>query len=112
LYLYIRKKKNKKNYKYKGYELSKKANEWGYFEAVPDDRDGLMMFNRSYSGLKEDIDDITKEIRRIVTSHDNPPIPIREFDWSASRDDYDEGDLIGYGKTEEDAIQDLLSLED
>ena len=47
-----------KKYKYKGYELSTKANEWGYFEAVPDDCDGLMMFNRSYSGLKEDIDDI------------------------------------------------------
>jgi len=45
--------------------------------------------------------------RKIITSHDYPPIPIRNYDWSAFREDYDEGDLIGYGATEKMAIEDL-----
>ena len=36
---------------------------------------------------------------KIITSYDYPPIPIRNHDWSAIRESYDEGDLIGYGKT-------------
>ncbi len=48
---------------------------------------------------------------RIVTTHEFPPIPIRDYDWSASRSDYDEGDLIGYGKTEKQAIEDLKMQE-
>lgn len=39
-----------------------------------------------------------------------PPIPLRQFDWSAIDDDtYDgEGCPIGYGATEDEAIADLL----
>ena len=48
---------------------------------------------------------------KIITSHEYPPIPIRRFDWSAIREDYEEGDLIGYGKTEKCAINDLKELE-
>ena len=48
---------------------------------------------------------------KIITSHEYPPIPIRDYDWAAYRDNYDEGDLIGYGKTEQEAIQDLISQE-
>ena len=48
---------------------------------------------------------------KIITTHDYPPIPIRRFDWSAIREDYDEGDLIGTGKTEQDAIDDLVEME-
>jgi len=48
---------------------------------------------------------------KIKTSHDYPPIPIRNYDWSAFREDYDEGALIGYGKTEQEAIDDLLRQE-
>jgi hypothetical protein len=47
----------------------------------------------------------------IETTHIYPPIPIRNFDWEATRSDYDEGDPIGYGKTEDEAIQNLLELE-
>jgi hypothetical protein len=47
----------------------------------------------------------------IITSNDYPPIPIRYYDWSAFRDDYDEGDLIGHGRTEQDAIDNLIELE-
>lgn len=47
----------------------------------------------------------------IITSHDYPPIPIRCFDWSAVREDYEPGDLIGTGATEQEAIDDLLRLE-
>jgi hypothetical protein len=49
--------------------------------------------------------------RKIVTEHVYPPIPTRQFDWSACRDGYDEGELIGWGPTEEAAIADLLELE-
>jgi hypothetical protein len=43
----------------------------------------------------------------IVTEFVNPPILSRDFDWSAKRDGYDEGDPIGWGRTEEEAIADL-----
>jgi hypothetical protein len=50
-------------------------------------------------------------MRKIITSQDCPPIPVRDYDWSASREDYDQGDLIGYGITEQDAIDDLKRQE-
>lgn len=39
-------------------------------------------------------------------------IPIRRFDWIATRDGYDEGDPIGTGATEAEAIADLLKEEE
>jgi hypothetical protein len=51
----------------------------------------------------------------IQTSHDYPPIPNRNFDWSAVLDSYEGelGDPHGQGPTEEAAIADLLEqLED
>ncbi|MHB8871835.1 MAG: hypothetical protein ACYC5G_05265 [Candidatus Doudnabacteria bacterium] len=50
--------------------------------------------------------------RKIITTNDYPPIPIRKYDWSAIREDYDEGDIIGYGETGQDSIIDLLSQEE
>ena len=44
----------------------------------------------------------------IVTKYDPPPIPIREFDWSAVFEGYEGGDPIGFGKTRDEAIFDLL----
>jgi hypothetical protein len=46
----------------------------------------------------------------IQTSYDPPPIPIREFDWRAIDDDTysGPGSLIGFGKTEAEAVADLL----
>jgi hypothetical protein len=49
---------------------------------------------------------------KIKTSHIYPPIPCRDYDWEAVRQSYDEGDPIGYGKTEEDAIKNLIELEE
>ena len=59
---------------------------------------------------------------KIHTDHVQPPIPIRDMDWSAVTDDYDcdcdqdgffSSDPVGYGRTEQDAINDLLEqLED
>ncbi len=49
---------------------------------------------------------------KIITSFDYPPIPVRSMDWSAVREGYDAGDLIGRGKTEADAVADLLAMED
>ena len=47
---------------------------------------------------------------RVATSHDYPPIPDRNHDWSAiDYDTYDgEGCPIGRGPTENDAIADLI----
>lgn len=47
----------------------------------------------------------------ILTNHINPPIPIRQYDWEAFREDYDEGGIIAYGRTEEEAIKNLLEAE-
>ena len=43
----------------------------------------------------------------IVTACVNPPLPCRDFDWSAQHDGDDEGDPIGWGRTEAAAIDDL-----
>lgn len=49
--------------------------------------------------------------RKITTEFVHPPIPLRQFDWSAVRDGWDEDEPIGWGKTEDEAIADLLELE-
>jgi len=38
------------------------------------------------------------------------PIPLRQFDWSAVTDNYEPGDPVGYGRTQDEAIADLLEL--
>lgn len=45
---------------------------------------------------------------KITTSYVCPPIPVREFDWQAVTDDYEPDAPIGYGATEQQAIDDLL----
>lgn len=45
--------------------------------------------------------------RTIVTSHINPPIPVRQFDWCAFYDGEEEAGNYGYGATEQDAIDDF-----
>jgi hypothetical protein len=45
--------------------------------------------------------------RTIITTYIYPPIPTRSFDWSATFDGYEPGELVGYGPTEESAIKDL-----
>ena len=42
-----------------------------------------------------------------VTTFVNPPIPSRNFDWSATLEGYEGGDVIGYGRTEALAINAL-----
>lgn len=54
---------------------------------------------------------------KIKTSYDYPPIPVRDCDWHAVTDNYDGADdcndPIGYGATEQAAIDDLIQqLED
>ena len=54
---------------------------------------------------------------KIITRYVYPPIPVRQFDWSAVTDDYDGAEdshcPIGYGATEAEAIADLKQqLED
>lgn len=56
---------------------------------------------------------------RIVTDYWPKPIPLRCFDWSAYREDYDgapdagwPSNCIGHGHTKEEAIADLLEQEE
>ena len=51
-------------------------------------------------------------MRKIVTTQENPPIPSNNYDWSSCRENYELGDKIGYGKTELEAINDLLEKEE
>jgi hypothetical protein len=46
--------------------------------------------------------------RRIRTEFVYPPIPDRQYDWRAVFDGYEPGDVMGYGKTLEAAIADLI----
>lgn len=56
---------------------------------------------------------LTVNGRKIRTEHVKPPIPIRDWDYSAVLDDYEGGDPMGWGETEQAAIDDLLQqLED
>lgn len=47
----------------------------------------------------------------IITKLVCPPIPIRGLDWSAYRDGYDDGDPVGVGETELEAIINLIEIE-
>ena len=53
-----------------------------------------------------------KIMAQITTIYEYPPIPIRDYDWSAIRKDYEGGDLIGHGRTAQDAIEDLINQEE
>lgn len=46
---------------------------------------------------------------RILTEQINPPIPTTAFDWRAVFDGYEPGDPIGYGRSEQDAVADLIA---
>ena len=46
-------------------------------------------------------------MEKILTRYAPPPIPTRDLDWDAVSEDYEPGDPIGYGPTEESAIADL-----
>jgi hypothetical protein len=57
----------------------------------------------------------------IITEFDPKPIPLRQFDWCAVREGYDggsyyaginDGDPIGWGRTELDAIAALFIEEE
>lgn len=46
----------------------------------------------------------------IHTEFEYPPIPDRRMDWSAVTDNYEPGDPIGRGATEDEAIADLMAI--
>lgn len=49
--------------------------------------------------------------RRIITEYVHPPIPHRCNDWRATREGDDEDYIVGWGSTEQDAIDDLIAEE-
>lgn len=46
---------------------------------------------------------------KIITSYWPKPIPNREFDWTAWVDGTEENRWYGYGRTESEAIADLVN---
>jgi hypothetical protein len=44
---------------------------------------------------------------RELTFHNFPHSPKRDFDFSAFSEDYEVGDPVGFGRTKEEAINDL-----
>jgi hypothetical protein len=47
------------------------------------------------------------DVMKIITRYDPPPIPYRGADWTAVTASYDLDDPIGYGASEQEAIEDL-----
>lgn len=47
---------------------------------------------------------------KVITTLDPKPIPVRFFDWEATFEGYDGSGPIGFGATEQDAIDDLYEL--
>ena len=45
--------------------------------------------------------------RKVIVEYVNPAIPVREFDYCAVFQDYEPGDLQGYGPTAVAAVADL-----
>ena len=45
--------------------------------------------------------------RTVRTSYWIKPVPTNAFDWEAALDGYEPGDTVGYGPTEQAAIEDL-----
>jgi hypothetical protein len=60
--------------------------------------------------LGPELDEEDDFLARIVTRYDPKPIPDRRFDWQATTADYDLGSPIGFGRTEAEAINDLIML--
>lgn len=48
---------------------------------------------------------------RIITTHYPPPIGTRSMDWRATRDSYGEDGPVGEGRTEAEAVEDLMEKE-
>lgn len=69
-----------------------------------------MTRHKNVASLDEDDSHMGKRYYTVITEHIYPSIPIRQFDWSAVTDNYEPGMPIGYGTTEQSAIDDLLEL--
>jgi len=52
-----------------------------------------------------------QKMGNIKTQYIFPPIPDRSADWAAYREGYEPNDPVGYGSTEQEAIDDLLIQE-
>ena len=69
-----------------------------------------LMINPIFKPL---LDAIAPPERKIITHHVYPPIPIRTSDWCAYRDgDEEVSGRYGWGRTEAEAVADLLEMED
>ena len=49
---------------------------------------------------------------KILTLHVTPPVPTRCFDWTAYGPDYEPGDPVGHGVTQQEAVEEYLAAID
>jgi hypothetical protein len=52
-------------------------------------------------------DCLTINGRKVIVEYVNPSIPLRQFDFVAVFQDYEPGDVQGYGATKVEAVADL-----
>jgi len=48
--------------------------------------------------------------KAIVVDYIHPPIPNRNFDYRAYFDGYEPGDIVAFGPSPEEAVQELIAL--
>ena len=49
---------------------------------------------------------------RAITEYVRPPIPVRDYDWSAVFENYEPGQPMGWGPTKEAAVADLIEQQE
>ena len=72
-----------------------------------------MSYMKDLLATREEMDRffmLQAEDAEIITRYDPQPSHIRLCDWSAITESYEGGDPIGYGATEQEAIDDLHHL--
>ena len=72
-----------------------------------------MSYMKDFIATREEMDRffmLKAEDAEIITRYDPKPSHIRLCDWSAVTELYEGGDPIGYGATEQEAIDDLHNM--
>jgi hypothetical protein len=81
------------------------------FEAMNNEAKADAYYEARDERRKQDEAEDAARHGRVMTAFENPPIPVRAWDWSAWIDGREEW-LTGRGRTEAEAIADLLEQAD
>lgn len=84
--------------------------------SCPVAEEGIVCSRSSSRHCKKHVEEYEAERAAIIakikvrTEHVYPPIPVREWDWSAVDDNtYEPGCPMGWGRTEKAAVDDLIN---